>query len=401
MPKVLLLLPSNTYRAPDFIDAAKKLGVEVVVGTDHDTAIESHGVLTLDLMDEPDSVARIIEYAERSKLDGIVAVDDTGVKLAALAAEALGLPSGSSAAVALTRNKLELRRALEGTAIPQPDFAPVSDGEDAGAVCTRIGFPCVLKPLSLAASRGVIRVDDAAEARVAADRIGSILAAAAEPDTTLIAERFVEGPEVALEGMYYRGELHVLAIFDKPDPLDGPYFEETLYVTPSRLPERVSAEISSAVVGAASAIGLQEGPIHAELRNVTTEPVLIDVAARTIGGLCSRALRFGVGVTLEELVLRHAVGLPMRPMRRERAASGVAMLPIERSGRLRAVTGVEEARTITSVAGVEITIPIGEAVTPLPEGDRYLGFVFAVAATPAEVEAALRSAIEVIQPEIS
>jgi biotin carboxylase len=233
----------------------------------------------------------------------------------------------------------------------------------------------------------VIRADDAAQARDAARRAHAIAGGG-----TLLVEEFVPGREVALEGLLRGGRLEVLAIFDKPDPLDGPYFEETIYVTPSRLDQRTQADVEQAAAAAAAALGLREGPVHAEVRCNGSGVWVIELAARSIGGLCSRALRFGAGISLEEVILRHALHLPLDDLHREAAASGVMMLPIPARGVLEAVDGRDEARAVRGIVGLEITVPIGRSVEPLPEGDRYLGFLFARGATPDDVEQSLRDA---------
>jgi biotin carboxylase len=258
-----------------------------------------------------------------------------------------------------------------------------------------VGFPCVVKPLSLSASRGVIRADDPDAARAAAERIRRML----DPDALLLVESFVAGDELAVEGLLRGGALEVLAVFDKPDPLQGPYFEETIYVTPSRLPDDRRERVERAAAEAAKSLGLVEGPVHAELRLDGDGPVMLELAARSIGGLCARTLRFGLGTSLEELILKHALGDAVHGMRRESNASGVMMLPIPRAGTLREVRGTERAREVPGIAGLQISIAPGRPVQPLPEGDRYLGFLFAKAATSEEVETALREAhsrIEVV-----
>jgi biotin carboxylase len=392
------VLPSATYRAPDFLDAAARVGAEVVVGSEHRQALsESMGdravVLTLS---RPEMAADQIErLAERAPLDAIVAVDDGGVRAAALASERLGLRGNVPEAVARTRDKAAMRAAFLQAGVTQPPFAV---GADAEAMAAAIGFPVVVKPLTLSASRGVIRADTPEEARAAATRIRAMLG---DPGAELLCEAFVPGPEVAVEALLDGGRLELLAVFDKPDPLDGPYFEETIYVTPSRLPADVLGEIGAATAAAARALGLTEGPVHAELRVGPDRRVtVLELAARSIGGLCGRSLRFGLGVSLEEVILRHALGLPLDHLRRERLASGVMMLPIARAGVLREVRGVEEARAVPGVAGLEISIARGRPVQPLPEGDRYLGFLFAKADTPEEVEAALREAHALLEVEI-
>ena len=392
MPRVLLLLPTATYRAEDFLVAAATVGAEVVVASDRRQAL--HGAmgdraLRID-MRRPDRAAdAIVALAGRSPLDAVVAVDDGGVAAAALAGERLGLPHNPPSAVAATRDKVAMRHAFRAAGIPQPDFTVLAPGDDAGTV----ELPAVLKPVALSASRGVIRADDAESARRTHARIRAILAAAGEDaDGPVLAEAYVPGVEVAVEALLRAGELEVLAVFDKPDPLEGPYFEETLYVTPSRLPAQALRRVEALTAAAARALGLREGPVHAELRLDGDRAWVLELAARSIGGLCSRALRFGAGISLEEVILRHALGLEIGPHERERAAAGVMMLPIAGAGTLREVRGLHAARAVADVEDIRITIPRGRPVVPLPEGDRYLGFAFARAATPGRVEAALREA---------
>jgi biotin carboxylase len=273
------------------------------------------------------------------------------------------------------------------------------DGDDViAAHASELGLPVVVKPVSLSASRGVIRANTEDEVTAAANRVRAILECAGEEAEegggvrTLLLERYVPGDEVAVEGLLRGGQLEVLAIFDKPDPLVGPYFEETIYVTPSRHPDDVVAAVEAVTSEAASALGLTEGPIHAELRVEGQHVTMLELAARSIGGLCSRTLRFGMGVSLEEVIVRHALGMPIDDLGRQHAASGVMMLPIRARGTLVAVHGREAASNVPGIVGLDITIPMGRSVVPLPEGDRYLGFLFAVGDTPDAVEASLRAA---------
>jgi biotin carboxylase len=393
MARVLLVLPSATYRAADFVDAAARLGAEVVVGSEHRQALsESMGdrAVTLTLGQPERAADQIEKLHERAPLDAIVAVDDGGTRAAAVASARLGLRGNLPRAVARARDKAAMREALSAAGVSQPEWRM---GSDVGAV----GFPCVLKPLTRAGSQGVIRADTPEQAEEAAERIRAILG---DPEADLLVEAFVPGDEVAVEALLTDGELEVLAIFDKPDPLDGPYFEETIYVTPSRKPEAVQREIEATTAQAATALGLTEGPVHAEIR-LAPEPTVLELAARSIGGLCSRSLRFGLGVSLEEVILRHALGLPPGHLRREDLASGVMMLPIPRAGTLNEVRGQEEARATPGIAGLEISIAPGKPVVPLPEGDRYLGFLFAKSDTPEQVEQALRAAHAKLDVDIS
>jgi len=388
MRRALLILPTAGYRTEDFLAAAAALDVEVVVATDRRQTIGD--ALRIDLRRPERAAEAIVELARDLPLDAVVAADDGGVVAAALAATRLGLPSNPPDAAGRARDKLALRRALEAAGVAQPRFAELPPGGDVAAV----GFPAVLKPTGLAMGRGVIRADDADSARATERRIRKIVAAAGDdPAAPLLLEEYVPGVEVAVEGLLRAGRMETLAVFDKPDPLEGPYFEETIYVTPSRLAEAAQASVESLVASAAAAVGLREGPVHAEVRLDGGRMWTIELAARSIGGLCGRTLRFGLGVRLEEVILRHALGLPLDGrLRREEAAAGVMMLPTPHAGTLRAVAGQDEARAVPGVSDIRITIPAGGRLVPLPEGDRYLGFMFARGATPDEVESALRTA---------
>jgi biotin carboxylase len=395
MLRVLLVLPTATYRAPDFLDAARSVGADVVVASEEAQAMGGtmgDRAVTIDLCDPAASAERIVALHERSPVDAVIGVDEQGVLVAAEAAARLGFPHNPPAAVEITRDKALQRKVLTDAGLPQPRFE-VLDGF--AIFVPRTSY--VIKAASLSGSRGVIRADTPDDAAAAVERVRAI----AGDGATVLAETYVPGAEVAVEGLLRSGRLEVLAIFDKPDPLEGPFFEETIYVTPSRLDAAVQVEVADTVQRACDAIGLVEGPVHAEVRLPDDEPVLLEVAARSIGGLCSRALRFGAGISLEELILRHALGMDPGEVTRRARASGVMMIPIPRSGELRAVGGTAEARAVAGVDGVEITVPVGQTVRALPEGDRYLGFVFASGEAPSEVESSLRAAHAALRIEIS
>ncbi len=381
--------------------AAKALGADVVVASDHEQVLagdDGERALAVYLRRPELAADAIVEFAGETPLDAIVPVDDKGVVVAAIASDRLGLASNPPSAASAARNKLEMRRALRSAGVRQPEFRVLYPTSDAAEAASEVGWPVVIKPVGLAASQGVIRADDAASAVATAARVRAIVADADEdPEQPLLVEEFVPGVEVAVEALLDDGHMDVLAVFDKPDPLDGPYFEETLYVTPSRLPAATLARVEQTARAAAAGLGLREGPVHAELRIRGDEPYILEVAARSIGGLCARSLRFGLGVSLEELILRHALRLPIHDTRLTHPASGVMMLPIPRAGVLRKVRGLDAAGAAPGIAGVEITIASGRSVRPLPEGHRYLGFLFARGASATEVERALRSAADILE----
>jgi biotin carboxylase len=326
--------------------------------------------------------------------------------VAAVASARLGLPHNPPEAARAARRKDLLRRALLAAGVRTPRFHLLSaDADPAAAAAQHLqaaeaageeAFPCVLKPTFLAGSRGVIRADDPAGFATAFRRIAALLSLpevaekGKEAARQILVEEFVPGVEVALEGLLQGGRLKTLAIFDKPDPLEGPFFEETIYVTPSRLPGPDQEAIRATTASAAAAIGLREGPIHAELRLNERGPWVIELAARSIGGLCARALRFGTGLSLEELVLLHALGRGVEEIEREPRPSGVMMIPIPSAGILREVRGLNESRQVPGITDVTISATLGKPLVPLPEGSSYLGFIFARADSLHGVEAALR-----------
>lgn len=398
--RVLLLFTTTGYNGQDFVAAARKLGVACMVGTDRCHVLEDpwgDGAIPLHFEDPQGAAREVVAFARAHPIHAIVSVGDRPTVTAAVASQALGLAHNPPEAVAEARNKFRARQRFRAAGLRVPRFTRFPIDHDPGEAASAFPFPCVLKPLCLSASRGVIRADGPGQFAAAFQRIRALLLTPEirtlhdEAADWIQVEDFIPGTEVALEALLDRGRLRPLALFDKPDPLDGPLFEETLYVTPSRLPDRVQAEIVREAERAAAALGLAHGPIHAELRLNAGGPWVLEVAARSIGGLCSRALRFGLGMSLEELVIRHALGMEIAPVREERAA-GVLMLPIPRGGVLKAVEGVEEARQVPGIEDVAITAKVDQDLVPLPEGSSYLGFVFARAASPHEVEAALRVA---------
>ena len=393
--RIILLMTPATYRAGAFLGAAKRLHLEVVVGIDLPERLVEywHVPLGVDFADTETSVRTIVEYAREHPVTAILSLDDSASELAALACAALGLAHNLPWAAEAARDKLQMRTLMSRGGAPCPLFRPFQLNANPDWVATQIIFPCVVKPLRLSGSRGVIRADDANEFVVAFNRLKRLLLSEGytEQDKILV-EDFIPGFEVALEGILTHGVLKVLTLFDKPDPLNGPFFEETLYTTPSRLPDDVQTSIAQCVTRAAAALELREGPVHAELRVNEQGPWMLEIAGRSIGGLCSTILEFGSGMCLEELILRHAIGQEITTIEREGHAAGVMMIPIPTSGMLKAVHGVEEAKAVSLITGVEITAKLNHPLVPLPEGASYLGFIFARGDTPVEVEQAIREA---------
>ncbi len=405
--RILFLAPQSTYRLQPFLEAAQRLGVEISIGNDRCHVLAEQwpvGPIALDFRDAETAAQQI--YAQTQRFDAIIAADDHTAVIAAKASRKLGLPHNAVDSVYAARNKYVMRQLLASSKVLSPSFKKFSCFTSPHEALAHVAFPCVLKPLLLSGSRGVVRANNGDEFIAAFQRLKRLLtsreffdvedAAARE----ILVEKFIPGFEVAVEALLLNGRLQPLALFDKPDPLDGPFFEETIYVTPSRLSSSTQEKIFLASAQAAAALGLKHGPVHAELRLNEKGVWVIEIAARTIGGLCSRTLRFGTGFSLEEVVLRHALGVEIKSFSREAQAAGVMMIPIPRRGELHAVEGVNEARALPGIEEITITAKTWHLLVPLPEGASYLGFIFARGQRQAEVEAALRAAHRCLQFDI-
>jgi len=432
--RVLILAATTAYQVDDLTAACRRLGLEPLLGSDRCHVLAEEwpaGALALDFRDPAQAAAQAVAAMGSQPVAGVVATDEKTALIAGLVADQLGLRHAPAGAARVAADKRRFRERMRDAGLPHPPFALVRLGDDPRPAARALGYPVVVKPLHLSASRGVMRADGDDELLDRAARLVELLAdpavaaIAVEPEAArmFLVERFVPGPEVALEGLLAGGALRVLALFDKPDPLDGPTFAETIYVTPSELPAARQAEVAAAVGDAARAIGLDEGPVHAELRlpppngplpirdRITggdpvgpppgLSPVVLELAVRSIGGLCGRVLRFGAGIALEEVIIAHASGLdPGELTRSGAAAGGVMMLPVAEAGVLAEVRGVEAARAVPGVRDVVVTARVGDHMVPLPEGHAYAGFVFAEGHAPAAVVSALRAAAAALSFEV-
>ena len=406
MPLLLVISTTTGYQTRAFGEAADRLGVELVFATDRCHMIEDpwrDQAIAIRFHDEQAAVDGILAAAALRPLDGVLVLGDRPTVIGARVAEALRIAGHPPEAAAIARHKQRTRERLRAAGLPVPWFVATTSAADPLVVAASIRYPAVIKPVALSGSRGVMRADGADAFVVAFRRLQALLQSPdirserSEAHETVLIEGFIPGREYALEGLLHHGVLQVLAIFDKPDPLDGPFFEETIYVTPSSAGAAGSAAMVDAVTRAAEAIGLHHGPVHAECRVNQQGVFVLEVAARPIGGLCARALRFeGDGAnplfSLEELLLRHALGEAPESWRREGPASGVMMIPIPQRGVFRRADGVDEARAVAGIDDIQVTAKADQLLIPLPEGASYLGFIFAHAERPGDVDRALRTA---------
>ncbi|MFN2447498.1 MAG: ATP-grasp domain-containing protein [Vicinamibacterales bacterium] len=405
MKRVLLFATTTGYQTRMFGEAAERLGVRLVFATDRCDQLDDpwwDGAIAVRFQHEAASVDELRRALGTRPVDGVLALGDRPTILAAHAACLFGVPFHSPDAARAARDKRLTRKRFADAGLRAPTFIVASLTEDPRSLAARVPFPCVVKPTGLSGSRGVIRANNEHELVAAFERVRRLLSSiemrASEDGlaSAILIEEYIDGQEYAVEAVLERGALCLTTIFDKPDPLDGPFFEETLYVTPSRAHASRQTAIIGGVTRAAGALGLSHGPIHAECRVNARGVFVLEVAARPIGGLCARALAFvdqaARRATLEELLLRHAVGESLAEWRRETAASGVMMIPIPRQGIYRGVEGQAQARKVRGVDDVMVTAKPDQRLVPLPEGASYLGFIFAHADDPSRVEIALRAA---------
>jgi biotin carboxylase len=407
---LLLLASTKGYETRLFIDAARNLGIPIALGTDRCGSLDdpwNDRAIPLRFEDPEASARTILDFAREQPVQAIVPLGDHAVRTAALACRALDLPHNPPEAAEAARNKYKARQKLKTAGVAVPPFARFSLQDDPRRCAQQVAYPCVLKPLSLAASQGVIRADTPGQFLLAFERIRALMQRPEvqvhkeESTDWLLAEGFIPGREVAVEGLLDRGRLRVLALFDKPDPLDGPFFEETIYVTPSREDAARQAAIVTEVERAARALALFHGPIHAEVRLSPDGPRIVEVAARAIGGLCSRVLRFRTGLSLPELILAHACDLPVEPATPDDQAAGVMMIPIPTAGIYEGVDGLDAALQVPGIEDLTITAKEDHPILPRPEGASYLGFIFARGSAPDKVEHALRAAHQCLRFRIT
>ena len=397
LPRILVIAPHGSYRTSAFIAAAHRLGIKVLLVSEgkHSIVSEYAQGLHIDFSDQAAALELILQQAADEPVAGIIATDDSTTELAARAARALGLPHNPPAAVHLARRKDRARACLAAAPVQVPSHWCLQLDQPLASQLDDIEYPAVVKPVGLSGSRGVIRVNTPSELQQAVLRIQAMLRQDNQLDPEvarlLLVEVYVPGAEVAVEGMLSAGQLQLLTVFDKPDPMEGPYFEETYYTIPSRHAPELLTALQTSVQAACEAYGLREGPVHAECRLNDQGVWILEVAARTIGGLCGRLLQFGTGYSLEELVLAQAMGKHL-PIEVNQQGGGVLMIPIPRAGILKRVEGVLAAQRIPYIDSVEIQIREGHELVPLPEGSSYLGFIFARAPSATQAEAALRAA---------
>jgi len=400
MPRLLLIAPEASYHTAPFQAAGRSLGVEVMVASEGRFPVvpgESVG-LRVDFSDSSRSLRLIAELYRQTPFDGVIGTDDGTIELAAFVATAFGLPANPSLSTKISRRKDHSRVVQRDAGLKTPWFVSVAvDSHWEHMVPAGVSYPCVAKPVTLSASRGVIRANNDQELVSALARISKIIeSTGSEHPRVVLIEEYISGSEYVVEGLLNAGDLRTIVIFGKPDPLEGPFFEETIYITPPGLAPGIEQKVVDTVRGACAAYGLEHGPVHAECRINGDGIWLIELTPRTIGGKCSRILQLGTGQALEEIVILNALGRPVR-VESQAGAMGVMMIPVPGPGILRRVEGIEAARCVHHIVEIEIDVKPGQQLVPWPEGSSYPGFIFSRGPNESLVTEALRSAHQALR----
>lgn len=393
---ILLIAPPQSYRIAPYLKAVKSLGCRMTIASmgEHSLVSEIAAGVHIDFADQPAALARLQACHQQDAFDAIIGSDDLGIELASQLADSIGLAHNPPGAVQFTRRKDLARARLQAASVAVPAHGVIDLQKSLTTQLESLAYPCVLKPLAMSMSRGVIRVNTLREAQLACARIAAIIKEAMNlhEQQHILVEDYIQGDELAYEGLLTRGELHTLLLFDKPEPLTGPYFEETYYITPSRFDATILQRVHDTVRAACTAYGLVTGPVHAELRVDAAGKVwVIEVAARTIGGECAQLIELATGQSLEVLVLANALG-EQTALPSIEGAAGVLMIPTPRAGVLRRVEGILAAQQVAGICDVVLSVREGNRLVPLPEGASYLGFMYATGDTAEQVEQALREA---------
>lgn len=408
---VIVFVSSECRAAMGPLAAAKARHFKTLV------AATSRPCVDDDLVDRflriPDrSSKEVAAYVERQceglLVSGVLASDDWDVVAAAMIADKLGLRFvGVETALAAT-NKFLMRQRLRNGGAVVPDFQCFAIGDNAGEIAKSLRFPVVIKPTYGQGSLGVIRADTVDEFEKAFQYTSRIIVdldmrpSAVRDRSGILVEQYIPGEEYTVELLMHEGKPYSLAVFEKPDPLEGPYFEEGIYVTPIRRDEKIRSLLVEAAIRGSRALGIETGPCHCELRLSGELPYILEIAARPIGGFCSQVFADLMGFDLHDLVLQNAVGLPvMPPPIADGVALGVMMLPVPGRGNLARVSGVDRALDIDGIMSVKIHVEAGSRILPYPEQSCYIGTVLATGSSADEVVARLKSAAKAVSFELT
>lgn len=397
--RLLLISHHNSYRIASYIKAAKNLSLDVTIASQgkHSLVTEVADGLHVNFDDTESALKEIIKENNKKPFAGILGSDDQTVELAAQAAKVLHLPHNPPEAAQYSHRKDLARAKLTLADRNVPFHCLLNLTKPIKNQIIDLPLPCVVKPLNMSASRGVIRVDNTEQLKVACERLRPILADSPNifEQTHILIEAYIDGIEIAYEGYLQNKKLNTITIFDKPDQLTGPYFAETIYVTPSSLDNDLQLAIKMEIEKSCKAYGLVTGSIHAECRIDKNNKVwILEIASRTIGGDCARILDNN-NYSLEEMAILLSIGKNIT-IKKSKKARAVMMIPIKQKGLLKRVEGLSLANKVKHIDSIDIIINQGHELIPLPEGNQYLGYIFSSADTSEKATEAIRMAYDIL-----
>ena len=392
MKKLLLVIPENSYKSNDFVTSAEKLDLDFLVITDSQQVSGQFSDTVI-----IHSFDKELENDVREKLQDvthILPVDHSALKFSAYLVDLLNAKGNNTKSINTAMNKFESRNIFNSISEIKIQNAIVNKIEDIEIFINENGTS-VLKPIYGTASKSVIKVESFQENKAEVEKLMQDCS-----DQDLIIEEFVDGSEYALEGNLINSELNKIVIFDKPINYKEPYFEESIYIAPTEIPDKTQKEIVNLIGKACKKLGLENGPVHVEFKIHNKEIFIIEINPRMIGGLCSRCLSFGLFKTsLEEIALHAFLNNELKSIDLLSNFVGVLMIPTPISGKFISINK-NELESIPNVSGVEITVSENSNLLEPPFGDKYLGFVFSQGDSKEKVMESLTLALDLANPII-
>ena len=392
MKKLLLVIPENSYKSNDFVVAAEKLGIDFLIITDSEQVSSKFSDTVI--INKFDAELNKNNLKKLKDVTHVLPVDHSALKFSGYLVDLLEVKGNKLESINLSMNKYESRKIFNSLLDIKVNNEIIKNIDDVNTFINKNGTS-VLKPIYGTASKSVLKINNVEKNK---EQIEKLMQDCFDQD--LVIEEYIDGKEYALEGTIINSELKKIVIFDKPVEYKHPYFEESIYITPSELSSEAEKRVVSIVDKACKKIGLEDGPVHVEFKINENQIFIIEINPRMIGGLCSRCLSFGLfKVSLEEIILHAFMNNELKNIELLNNYVGVLMIPTPKSGKFISINK-EELEKIPNISNVEITVPEGSDLLEPPYGDKYLGFAFSQGIDKKTVNESLLTAMNLANPII-
>ncbi len=392
MKKLLLVIPENSYKSNDFVVAAEKLGIDFLIITDSEQVSSKFSDTVI--INKFDAELNKNNLKKLKDVTHVLPVDHSALKFSGYLVDLLEVKGNKLESINLSMNKYESRKIFNSLLDIKVNNEIIKNIDDVNTFINKNGTS-VLKPIYGTASKSVLKINNVEKNK---EQIEKLMQDCFDQD--LVIEEYIDGKEYALEGTIINSELKKIVIFDKPVEYKHPYFEESIYITPSELSSEAEKRVVSIVDKACKKIGLEDGPVHVEFKINENQIFIIEINPRMIGGLCSRCLSFGLfKVSLEEIILHAFMNNELKNIELLNNYVGVLMIPTPKSGKFISINK-EELENIPNISNVEITVPEGSDLLEPPYGDKYLGFAFSQGIDKKTVNESLLTAMNLANPII-